>query len=69
MTRVTASEVKDRMKHGDRFDVTAVDARSEHAWNESDRKAHNAVRIPPDANVENYAGGMDRHNYVVTYCT
>lgn len=69
MTKVTANEVKDRINHGDRFNVTVVDSRSEHAWGESDRKAHNAVRIPPNAEVEKYIGGLDRHDYIVTYCT
>lgn len=69
MTKVTANEVKDRLRHGDRFNVAVVDARSEHAWAESDRMAHNAVRIPPDDDVEKYVGKLDRNDYIVIYCT
>ena len=69
MTKVTASEVRDRFRHGDDFNVAVVDARSDHAWAESDMKAHNAVRIPPDDDVEKYVSKLDRNDYIVIYCT
>ncbi|HYJ91932.1 MAG TPA: rhodanese-like domain-containing protein [Pyrinomonadaceae bacterium] len=66
MTKVEVSEVQRRLAAGE--DITLVDARSDHAWNESDIEAGGAVRIPPDE-AEQHVADVKRDSFVVTYCT
>lgn len=66
MTKVTAEEIKKRMDGGQQ--VTVVDSRAPHAWDDSDVKAAGAVRIPPD-DVEKHVADLSPDDYVVVYCT
>ncbi len=67
MTKITVDEVREQLARKDKR-ITIVDARSDHAWEESSLKAGGAVRIPPDE-VEKHIADVRRDDYVVTYCT
>jgi hypothetical protein len=66
MRKITVEEVKQRYAAGQ--PITPVDARSAHAWDESDIKARGAMRLPPD-DIENHLGRLERGDYFVAYCT
>jgi len=66
MTKVTAEEVKQKLDAGD--DVTVVDSRAEHVWNEAGTKAARAIRIPPDE-AEKHIADLSLDDYIVIYCT
>ena len=66
MERITADEVRELLDAGK--DITIIDARSADAWNSSNVKARDALRIPPDAAGQHIAD-VDRDRPAVIYCT
>lgn len=66
MTKVRVEEIERRLNSGE--DITIVDSRSDHAWDEAKVKAGGAIRIPPD-DVEKHIADISRDGYIVTYCT
>ena len=66
MTKVTVEEIRNRLNRGE--DMTIVDSRAPHVWNEADFKAGGAIRIPPDE-TQKHIADVSRDNYMVTYCT
>lgn len=65
-TRVTVTEVKERMDRGEQF--TFVDTRNPKAWAEADAKLPGAIRIPADE-AEQHLKEIPRGRTVITYCT
>jgi rhodanese-related sulfurtransferase len=65
-TRVTVDEIKTRMERGEKF--TFVDARNPKAWQESDVKLPDAIRVPADE-VEQHMQEIPRDKVIITYCT
>jgi rhodanese-related sulfurtransferase len=66
MTKVSIEELKGRIDEG--RETTVVDARSDEAWGDAEKKAGGAIRIPPDA-AEKHINDVSRDDYIVTYCT
>ena len=66
MTKVTVEEIEKRLNRSE--DVTMIDSRAAHVWDEAQVKAAGAIRIPPDE-AEKHVADVSRNNYVVTYCT
>jgi len=66
MTKVTTDVVRHRLDNNEQ--ITIVDARSGHAWDEAETKAGGAVRIPPDE-AEEHIADVSRDDYIVIYCT
>ena len=66
MTKVTVEEIGNRLTRGE--DVTVVDSRAPHVWEEAEVKAGGAIRIPPDE-TQKHIADVSRDNYIVTYCT
>jgi rhodanese-related sulfurtransferase len=66
MTKVGVDEVRERLDRGE--DITIIDSRSPHAWDESDVKAGGAIRIPPDE-ADKHIADVRRDKFAVTYCT
>ena len=65
MTKVTVDEVESRLG-GD--NLTLVDSRAPHVWDEAETKAAGAIRIPPDE-TEKHIADVSRDDYIVIYCT
>jgi rhodanese-related sulfurtransferase len=66
MRKVDVNEIQKRLTAGE--DITIVDSRSKHAWDESDIKAGGAIRVPP-YEAEQHIADIKRDSFVVTYCT
>jgi rhodanese-related sulfurtransferase len=66
MTKATVEQVKNRLNRGE--DITIVDSRAPHVWDEADVKAAGAIRVPPDE-AEKHIADVRRDSFVVTYCT
>ena len=66
MKKITTEEVQKRLDSGE--DITIVDSRAPHVWDETKTKASGAIRIPPD-DAEKHIADVSRDDYVVTYCT
>ena len=65
-TRVTADEVRERIRRGEQ--LTFIDTRRPQAWNESQVKLPGAVRIPADE-AEQHLDEIPKDRAVITYCT
>jgi NhaP-type Na+/H+ or K+/H+ antiporter len=66
-TPITIDELRTRLDRGER--LTIVDARSERTWEQDDRVARGAVRLPPNEAVRAAkALGLDQHGSLVVYC-
>jgi rhodanese-related sulfurtransferase len=49
--------------------VVLLDVRKEGAWNESDKKARGAIRLPPDNAAQRAAElALPRNDWLVAYC-
>jgi len=66
MTKISTDVVKERLDKSEQ--LTIVDSRSEHAWDEAETKAGGAIRIPADE-VEQHIADISRDDYIVIYCT
>ena len=66
MTKVTIEEVEQHLNNSD--NVTLVDSRAPHVWDEAETKAGGAIRIPPDE-AEKHLPDVSRDSYLVIYCT
>jgi len=65
--RITLEELKALQQRGER--VVLLDVRKDGAWNESDRKARGAIRLPPDDATQRAAElALPRHDWLVAYC-
>jgi NhaP-type Na+/H+ or K+/H+ antiporter len=66
--RITLDEVKALQERGEQ--ILLLDVRKDGSWNESDQKAHGALRLPPD-NVAQRAAelALPRNDWLVAYCT
>ena len=51
MKKIATEEVRKRLDNGD--DITIVDSRAPHVWDETKTKASGAIRIPPDEAKKN----------------
>jgi hypothetical protein len=66
-TPITIDELRARLDRGER--VTIVDARSERTWEQDDRMARGAIRLPPNDAVRAAKElGLDQHGSLVVYC-
>ena len=65
MTKTTVQEVESRLGNEN---LTIVDSRAPHVWDEAETKAAGAIRIPPDE-AEKHVADVSRDDFVVTYCT
>jgi sodium/hydrogen antiporter len=66
--RITLEEVKALEARGER--VLLLDVRKDNSWNESDRKARGAIRLPPDSAAQLAAElALPRQDWLVAYCT
>ncbi|MDQ3257801.1 MAG: hypothetical protein M3R15_28590 [Acidobacteriota bacterium] len=65
-TRVTVTEVQERMQRGEPF--AFVDTRNPKAWGESNEKLPGAVRVPADE-VAQHLDEIPHDRAVITYCT
>ena len=65
--KITLDEVKRLQAQGER--VVLLDVRKEGAWRESEVKAQDAIRLPPD-NARTRAAelALPRHDWLVAYC-
>jgi rhodanese-related sulfurtransferase len=66
MMKITTDVVKERLERD--IQLTVVDSRSAEAWDKAEKKAGGAIRIPPDE-AEQHIADLDRHDYIVIYCT
>jgi rhodanese-related sulfurtransferase len=66
MTKITTDVVRHRLENNEQ--MTIVDSRSAHAWDEAETKAGGALRVPPDA-AEEHIADLSRDDYIVIYCT
>lgn len=65
--RITLDELKALEERGER--VVLLDVRKDGAWNESDRKARGAIRLPPDNAAQRAAElALPRNDWLVAYC-
>ena len=64
--KITAQEVKRRMKKGHYF--VFIDTRNSHAWESSDIKLPHARRIPIEQ-IENRLDEIPAGLPIITYCT
>lgn len=65
--RITLEELKALAERGER--VVLLDVRKDGAWNESDRKARGAIRLPPDNAAQRAAElALPRNDWLVAYC-
>jgi NhaP-type Na+/H+ or K+/H+ antiporter len=65
--RITLEELKALQERGER--VVLLDVRKEGAWNESDKKARGAIRLPPDNAAQRAAElALPRNDWLVAYC-
>ena len=65
--RITLAELKELGTRGER--VVLLDVRKDRAWNDSDRAAEGAVRLPPDGAAQRAAElALPRHDWLVAYC-
>jgi len=65
--RMTLAELKEVQGRGER--VVLLDVRKDRAWNESDQKAHGAIRIHPDGAARRAAElALPRSDWLVAYC-
>ena len=65
--RITRDELKALQERGER--VVLLDVRKDGAWNESDKKARSAIRLPPDNAAQRAAElALPRHDWLVAYC-
>jgi rhodanese-related sulfurtransferase len=64
--RITAEELKRRMRSGE--DFTLIDVRNPKAWAESNVKAQGAIRVPIEG-FEQHLQEIPRNKPLVTYCT
>ena len=64
---ITIDELRLRLDRGDRVQI--IDARSDRTWEQDDRTARGAVRLPPNDAVRTARElGLDRHGSLVVYC-
>jgi NhaP-type Na+/H+ or K+/H+ antiporter len=67
VTPITIDEMRARLDRGER--LTIVDARSERTWEQDDRMARGAIRLPPNDAVRAAKElGLDQHGSLVVYC-
>ena len=64
--KISADEVNARVLAGE--PIVFVDARNAKAWQESDRKIPDAIRVPAE-DVESHLKEIDKNATVITYCT
>ena len=64
--RITAEEIKRRMKAGEEF--TFLDTRNPHAWGDADTVIPGALRITADTLDQSYSK-IPKTKPIVTYCT
>ena len=64
--KITAEELKRRIRAGD--DFTVLDVRNPQAWAESDVMARGAIRVPLDG-FEQLLPRIPKSKPIVTYCT
>ena len=65
--RITLAELKELQARGER--VVLLDVRKARAWNDSDQKARDAIRLPPDSAPHRAAElALPRHDWLVAYC-
>jgi NhaP-type Na+/H+ or K+/H+ antiporter len=63
----TIDEVRVMLDRGDRVQI--IDARSDRTWDQDDRIARGAIRLPPNDAVRTARQlGLDRHGSLVVYC-
>ena len=65
-TRITADELKERLARGEEF--TFVDTRNPQAWEQSDKKLPNAIRVLA-SELEQHLNEIPKDRAVITYCT
>jgi len=65
-TRVTADEVLERLRRGEKFSF--LDTRNPQAWQAATTKLPGAVRVPADE-VEAHLAEIPHQRTVITYCT
>ena len=64
---ITIEELRARLDRGE--PVRIIDARSDRSWQEDDRVARGAIRLPPNDAVRTARElGLDRHGSLVVYC-
>jgi NhaP-type Na+/H+ or K+/H+ antiporter len=64
---ITIGELRARLDRGDQVQI--VDVRSDRTWDQDDRIARGAVRVPPNDAVRAARElGLDRHGSLVVYC-
>jgi len=66
VTRITTDEVSERMNRGEEF--AFVDIRNPQAWEQSDKKLPNAIRVSKEQLGE-HLNEIPRDRAVITYCT
>lgn len=64
--RITVDELRQRMEAGE--DFTIVDTRNPQAWEASDQKLPEAIRLPMN-NLEQGLSKISKTKPIVTYCT
>jgi rhodanese-related sulfurtransferase len=64
--RISPEEVNARVLAGE--PIVFVDTRNPKAWQESDRKIPDAIRVPAD-DVDSHLDEIDKNATVITYCT
>lgn len=65
--RITLAEMKALQARGER--VVLLDVRKDRAWNETDQKAHGAIRLHPDGAARRAAElALPRADWLVAYC-
>jgi rhodanese-related sulfurtransferase len=65
--RISVEHVKAALERGEA--VTFVDARSAGAYAKASEQLPGSIRIPPDADVAQFAGRLPRDGRIVAYCT
>jgi sodium/hydrogen antiporter len=64
---LTLEELRARLDRGE--NVQIIDARSDRTWDQDDRMARGALRVPPNDAVRTARElGLDRHGTLVIYC-
>jgi NhaP-type Na+/H+ or K+/H+ antiporter len=65
--RITLAELKQLQARAEA--VVLLDVRKDRAWNESEEKAHGAIRMPPEGAAHVAADlALPRHAWLVAYC-
>ncbi|HEX4935243.1 MAG TPA: hypothetical protein VFV33_18800, partial [Gemmatimonadaceae bacterium] len=64
---IAIDELRSRLERGE--GLTIIDARSERTWEQDERMAQGAIRLPPNDAVRTARErGLDRHGSLVVYC-